>query len=155
MENYLFLTPWIDDYSDCILRPSSRNGGSTWVDSDGLLWLFGGNGVTPNGNRGKSQASVDNNFLRIQVYLNDFWNFNTTSMCWKFVGGSVYGESDENDVTWPYSRRQSHTWIDNDNNLCLFGGEFRYFFYYFIFCKLFYIYWFLILFLIIFKYFIL
>ncbi|MGA9068741.1 MAG: kelch repeat-containing protein [Terracidiphilus sp.] len=53
--------------------PGSREGSSSWTDSSGNLWLFGGCGVDANGNLG---------------LLNDLWEFDPGANAWAWMGGS-------------------------------------------------------------------
>ena len=50
-----------------------REGASTWTDSSGNFWLFGGGGYDSNGNVG---------------YLNDLWELNPSTREWTWMGGS-------------------------------------------------------------------
>jgi N-acetylneuraminic acid mutarotase len=93
--------------------PGAREGGSTWIDASGNLWLFGGNGHDSQG---------------IDDYLSDLWKFDGTN--WTWVSGmdtsvrkGTYGTRG---VTSPSnvlgSRVGALTWIDSGGNLWLFGG---------------------------------
>jgi hypothetical protein len=93
--------------------PAGRGGtltnSSSWTDSSGNLWLFGGSGC---------------------YALNDLWEFNPTSKMWTWMSGSstenpsgVYGTlgvASASNV--PGSRANSVNWIDSSGNLWLFGG---------------------------------
>jgi N-acetylneuraminic acid mutarotase len=90
--------------------PAARNGGVSWVDTKGNLWLFGGAG------------------------FNDLWEFNPSTSEWVWVSGNpvapaaggqpgIYGELQTpaaNDV--PGSRFAAVSWTDSSGNLWLFGG---------------------------------
>jgi hypothetical protein len=88
--------------------PGSRNSSTSWSDSSGNLWLFGGSG-----------------------YFNDLWKFNTTAGTWEWVSGSntnnvggVYGTQGAASIsTMPGSRATAVSWTDSSGNLWLFGGN--------------------------------
>ncbi len=93
--------------------PGTRSNSSSWLDSDGNLWVLGGLGYGIDGYGGS---------------LNDLWKYDGTNWTW-INGGQVrlqpgiYGEkgvADPDNV--PGSRANSVTWIDSDDNLWLFGG---------------------------------
>jgi gliding motility-associated-like protein len=96
--------------------PGSRIGAATWVDNDGNLWLFGGNG------KGRSSRSG---------YLNDLWKYNTSSGIWTWIGGNnttnnsgsynKKGSGSPNNL--PGARMNAVSWTDNRGNFWLFGGE--------------------------------
>jgi N-acetylneuraminic acid mutarotase len=55
--------------------PGGRADASTWTDSSGNLWLFGGNGFGfPNSG--------------VFAILNDLWEFNPSTNQWAWMGGS-------------------------------------------------------------------
>lgn len=107
--------------------PGGRDSGSTWADSSGNLWLFGGEGVDANGNYGQ---------------LNDLWKFNPSTQQWTWIAGSntvpascagsttipcgqpgVYGtlgSADANNI--PGGRNSASFWTDSSGNFWLFGG---------------------------------
>jgi len=90
--------------------PGARDGSVSWVDSSGNLWLFGG----------EVNDSVSN----------DLWMFNPTTKAWTWEsGGSTAGASGvygtlgvaaPNNV--PGARFGAVSWIDENDNLWLFGG---------------------------------
>jgi hypothetical protein len=109
--------------------PPGRSNASTWTDSAGNLWLFGGNSNDP------SQVFAG-------IIYNDLWKFNPASGEWTWVGGSsvppncVTNSADEcaklsvygtlgtpaaGDT--PGSRSSAVTWTDSSGNLWLFGGS--------------------------------
>ena len=57
-------------------RKRSRKplGASSWTDSSGNLWLFGGYGVDANG---------------LESGLNDLWEFNPSTNEWAWMGGAA------------------------------------------------------------------
>ena len=108
--------------------PGSRVGASTWTDSSGNLWLFGGSGSDATGNYG----------------YNDLWEFSPSTNEWTWMGGSntvpcvnqgtcgqpgqygnpgVYGSlgtSAPGNI--PGGRYAASAWIDSSGHLWLFGG---------------------------------
>jgi hypothetical protein len=98
--------------------PGGRAGAVSWADSSGNLWLFGGDGL------GSTYVPVANS------YLNDLWEFNTTTKEWTWVSGSdstnasgVYGtEGVAAGSNTPASLSGAASWIDASGNLWLFGG---------------------------------
>lgn len=99
--------------------PGAREFGTTWTDSNGNLWLFGGEGMVANGGN----------------YLNDLWRFNPSTNQWTWMGGSntlytnggapgVYGTMGVPAAgNQPGARVDSSSWTDRDGNLWLFGGS--------------------------------
>jgi hypothetical protein len=87
-----------------------------WIDSNGNLWLFGGQGFDSAG---------------VQGSLNDLWEFSTTAKTWTWVSGSktvnavgIYGTMGTAAATnTPGSRNESVSWMDNSGNFWLFGGS--------------------------------
>jgi hypothetical protein len=96
--------------------PGGRYGASTWMDSNGNIWLFGGPGYDAAGNY--------NN-------LNDLWQLNSTTHQWTWVGGinvgtlsAVYGTlGTPAAANIPGGRGGAATWTDKNGNFWLFGGE--------------------------------
>lgn len=88
----------------------------SWVDSNGNLWFFGGNGYDANGILGN---------------LNDLWMFNTSTYEWTWVSGSntgnqpaVYGTMGVASATnMPGGRMVYASWTDNNGDFYLFGGQ--------------------------------
>ncbi|HEY2532524.1 MAG TPA: kelch repeat-containing protein [Xanthobacteraceae bacterium] len=88
--------------------PGSRNSSTSWSDSSGNLWLFGGSG-----------------------YFNDLWKFDPTAGTWEWVGGSnstnvagVYGSLGVASTSnMPGARATAISWTDSSGNLWLFGGN--------------------------------
>ncbi len=104
--------------------PGARNAATTWIDSSGNLWLFGGAGQDAN------------NF---GAWLNDLWEYNPGTTEWTWMGGSstipsscttgncgqpgVYGSLDTAASTSvPGARQTAVSWTDQSGNLWLFGG---------------------------------
>ncbi len=95
--------------------PAARLGASTWTDTTGNLWLFGGS----NGSN----------------YRNDLWEFNASALSadftatagqWTWVSGS--SAVDQNGVypptanPYPGARTNAVSWTDASGNFWLFGG---------------------------------
>jgi N-acetylneuraminic acid mutarotase len=95
--------------------PGGRTGASSWVDSLGNLWLFGGSGYDYAGNPG---------------YLNDLWEFNPTAGTWTWVSGSNTSNGHSSYGTLgipsasnvPGGRDVATSWVDASGNFWLFGG---------------------------------
>ena len=101
--------------------PGSRQGGVTWKDTEGNLWLFGGAGY--------DRAGVNG-------YLNDVWEYAVAHRQWIWLGGGstvpgtsqgqpgVYGAPGKPSSTnIPGGREGSAGWTDKAGNLWLFGGR--------------------------------
>lgn len=94
--------------------PGARVSGTTWADSSGDLWLFGGLGVDSTGALG---------------LLNDLWKYSGGQ--WTWMGGSdlvnqlgTYGNEGVPDVHNSLGARTGAVgWIDSAGNLWLFGGN--------------------------------
>jgi len=105
--------------------PGDRWNGATWTDTNGDLWLFGGQGDDATGTEG---------------ILNDLWEFNPSTNEWAWMGGSkildctnypqlychepgVYGALGVAAAgNIPGSRYEAFNWKDKIGNLWLFGG---------------------------------
>jgi N-acetylneuraminic acid mutarotase len=117
-------------------HPGGRYGASSWTDSSGNFWLFGGYGFDGNGSLGA---------------LNDLWEFNPSKSQWVWTGGSSnlvpveftcwhwlnesgnsYGYCGQpgsygvlatpSDANGPGGRIGASSWTDSRGNLWLFGG---------------------------------
>ena len=101
--------------SDSANRPSVRNGGKIVADSEGNIWLFGGKGEDANGDLNQA--------------LNDLWKFDGEN--WMWVSGSnigdqlgIYGTKGiSNPVNVPGGRSEHVMWVDENDNIYIFGGE--------------------------------
>lgn len=91
--------------------PGGRAGSTSWTDSSGNFWLFGGEGPT----------SADENAL---------WKYSPSSNEWTWMSGSntpgaagVYGaQGTSSSSTMPGARGAASGWVDSEGNLWLFGG---------------------------------
>lgn len=98
--------------------PGARDSATSWTDSNGRLWLFGGYGFDSAGTYSE---------------LNDLWVFDTSQGAhgeWAWMGGSevaraigAYGtEYQFADSNVPGSRYEAMNWTDKNGKLWLFGG---------------------------------
>ncbi|HEY1726393.1 MAG TPA: kelch repeat-containing protein [Steroidobacteraceae bacterium] len=94
--------------------PGSRQAASSWIDSSGRLWLFGGYGDDATGGLG---------------YLDDLWQYSPSTGLWTDVAGStadnaagVYGTQATISDGVPGGRQGATSWIDSSGKLWLFGG---------------------------------
>ncbi len=99
--------------------PGSREEATSWTDSQGNLWLFGGYGFDAAYNFG---------------FLNDLWRFDPTINQWTWVAGTndiapslvdpgVYGALGVGELgDTPGGREGGASWTDNQGNFWLFGG---------------------------------
>jgi N-acetylneuraminic acid mutarotase len=96
--------------------PGGRSQSASWIDGNGNLWLFGGEGFTA-GTTG--------------VWLNDLWEFNPSTSEWAWMGGStktgqpgVYGTLGQAAAgNIPGSRNNAASWTDSSGHFWLFGGR--------------------------------
>lgn len=96
-------------------KPGSRTRGTSWVDSIGDLWLFGGYGFDSSTNEG---------------LLNDMWEFSPSTNEWTWMGGGdsvgeggiygVLGVGTPSDI--PGQRWNGNGWTDSIGDLWLFAG---------------------------------
>ncbi len=97
--------------------PGGRQNATLWLDSTGVVWLFGGFGFDSTGT-GAPEGAI----------LNDLWKF--TGGQWTWVSGSnladhngVYGTQTMPAATnFPGARWGAMGWTDASNNLWFFGG---------------------------------
>jgi N-acetylneuraminic acid mutarotase len=98
--------------------PPGRDSSTTWTDSAGNLWLFGG---APGGN-----------FLAVGPSRNDLWKFNPSRAEWTWESGTsndvvvngTYGQLGVPDkANIPGSRAGAIGWVDGSDDLWLFGGS--------------------------------
>jgi len=96
--------------------PGARNGGGSWVDLAGNLWMFGGAGYDAAGTLGN---------------MNDLWEFSPSTGQWSWMSGSstanatgVYGTQGTAAAgNVPGGRVGSVSWLDAGGNFWVFGGE--------------------------------
>lgn len=96
--------------------PPARTESTTWIDSSGVFWLFGG-----------LQLNADGSLLAV---FNDLWSFNPSTGLWTWVGGSstpnaagVYGTQGTGAAgNIPSARMGSSSWVDANGTIWLFGG---------------------------------
>jgi N-acetylneuraminic acid mutarotase len=97
--------------------PGARGGAASWLDANGVLWLFGGDGYDAFGMHG--------------IHLNDLWSFNPKTRLWTWIGGStrqgaagVYGTQGTPAAgNTPGARQFASSWITPSGDLWLFGGS--------------------------------
>lgn len=90
--------------------PGARQMSSTWTDTNGNLWLFGGSGAS---------------------FFNDLWKYDIVSNQWTWVNGdntgnvrAVYGtQGVAAAANKPGARTNAVCWTDHSGNLWLFGGN--------------------------------
>jgi N-acetylneuraminic acid mutarotase len=99
--------------------PGTRQQSNSWTDTQGNLYLFGGQGPE---------------YDSLPSYYNDLWKYTIASGQWTWLTGSnTYINSGSNGVygtqgvaaagNTPGARFKSATWIDSSGNLWLFGGS--------------------------------
>lgn len=99
--------------------------GAKWNDNEGNLWLF----------------SVHGSYYGIgstnQTTTNDLWKFHSSQKKWQWIKGrsrsynptnnyniDFYGDLNiENKENTPFSRLDAMSWVDNNGNLWMFGGQ--------------------------------
>jgi N-acetylneuraminic acid mutarotase len=102
--------------ADPLNVPGARNGAISWIDSDGMFWLFGGGGTDSAGTHGM---------------INDLWKLDPTTLEWTWVSGyrlawqkGFYGTKGTADATGvPGARLDAVSWIGSSGKLWLFGGH--------------------------------
>ncbi|XP_070578735.1 uncharacterized protein [Ptychodera flava] len=100
-------------------NPGCREHGASWVDNDGNLWLFGGEGT----------ATKTIGFYTLTHLLADLWMFDVSAGMWTWMGGFntedpdvFYGIKGKQDVSIsPGPRCESVVWYFN-YTAYLFGG---------------------------------
>lgn len=90
--------------------PGARTLATSWIDSTGNLWLFGGQGYDSAGASGS---------------LNDLWKFNIAQGKWTWVSGAntAWAAGAAPPANAPGGRGGASGWIDASGNLWLFGGN--------------------------------
>jgi hypothetical protein len=96
--------------------PGYRSLATSWTDSSGNLWLFGGGAPT---------SATDGS-----IHLNDLWEFNPDTNQWTWMSGydhtvgGVYGTLGvPAAANVPGARQGAMGWADSSGNLWLFGGS--------------------------------
>jgi N-acetylneuraminic acid mutarotase len=104
--------------------PGGRTSASSWTDSKGNFWLFGGMGYS---------SPLINGAL-YPGYLNDVWEFDPSTNEWTWMGGSnatgygsgypgVYGTlGAPASGNMPGGRYEASSWTDSHGNFWLLGG---------------------------------
>ncbi len=98
-------------------KPGARYASTTWVDSAGNFWLYGGYGLNASGTT--------------YGLLNDLWKYSPTTNKWAWIKGSdtlngkgVFGTKGISAVAnKPSARAYGIGWADDVGNLYLFGGS--------------------------------
>ncbi|MBL7727639.1 MAG: hypothetical protein JNM68_08140 [Dinghuibacter sp.] len=101
--------------ADIANRPASREQASGWADTNGNLWLFGGNGNT----------------ISFSINYNDLWRYNIATNTWTWMKGEntysqngTYGTLGVASINNnPPSRAHATSWLDATGKLWLFGGR--------------------------------
>jgi N-acetylneuraminic acid mutarotase len=102
-------------HSSASNEPGERNGGATWVDANGTLWLFGGFGIDALSNVG---------------VLSDLWSLNPANLQWTWVSGpNVSNSTGDYGVlgvasasNYSPGRMFTNVWQDKSGNVWIFGG---------------------------------
>lgn len=97
------------------VHPAGRMLPNMWKDTNGDIWIFGGQGYPSIGTA---------------TWLSELWKLNTTSMQWTWMGGDSLGCGNTYYGTLgvpssgvrPCARISSTGWVDANNNLWMFGG---------------------------------
>jgi hypothetical protein len=99
-------------------NPGARHRGCMWVDNNGVVWIFGGDGYSPDD-------------FGLTGALNDLWKFENGE--WTFVSGSEWIEDQTNfgnpptprvprDDIYPGGREGCTCWTDDNGHFWLYGG---------------------------------
>ena len=95
-------------------QPGARYSSIGWIDDEGIIWLFGGNGFDSTG---------------FMSTLNDLWKFDGVNWTW-VAGSDVFGEVGTYGTkglahvdNYPGARSQGLSWLDANGNFWLFGGS--------------------------------
>lgn len=96
--------------------PGGNHGATTWRDSAGKFWLFGGTGYSSSGSVGM---------------LNDLWKYDPATLAWTWVSGNSevnrrgsYGPKGKRYLSnTPGGRDHAVSWINSAGELWLFGGD--------------------------------
>jgi len=104
--------------------PGSRYNGCLWEAKNGVLWLFGGYGISPDGNEG----TLIHLFTNYSGWLNDLWKFENGM--WTFVAGSEGADAQSifglpripDSESYPGARYYCVCWKDNNGHFWIYGG---------------------------------
>lgn len=96
--------------------PGARAAAIQWQDSNGLIWIFGGQGY--------------DKFGVSQEHMNDLWSYDPATEQWAWHAGSdfanstgSYNETGLSSTDYvPGARWHASEWLDSSGNLWLFGG---------------------------------
>ncbi|MDB5210195.1 MAG: hypothetical protein JWQ30_1022 [Sediminibacterium sp.] len=107
--NYHYGTKGVTDPAN--LPPGKQNS-VTWVDSKGIVWVFGG---------------IDYYYRGYITYSNDLWKWDGTNWTWvsgeyNYVAGNYGTKGIPAAANIPEPRYGSVSWVDDKDNLWLFGG---------------------------------
>ena len=101
-----------------VSMPGCRSEASSWTDSQGNLWMFGGKGCDKQRNNDSTLG-----------LLSDLWMFNTSSSEWTWMGGSSrknskasYGKKGEASPHNMPGPREASLTFRQGNNFWIFGG---------------------------------
>jgi hypothetical protein len=113
--------------------PGARTGAISWIDKNGDLWLFGGEGFgsseVQTGRLLKKLKAIGVNTILIGL-LNDLWKYEQSINQWIWVSGNnmvnqqgIYGSKGiPSQFNMPGARSNSISWVDFSGTLWLFGG---------------------------------
>lgn len=101
---------------DAANHPSALYNYGAVIDSQDNIWIFGGNGFSADDVAGSN--------------FNDLWKFDTSTKNWTWVDGTltpnqagIYDSKGAPSTTArPGGRRGLSMWLDNDDNIWIFGG---------------------------------
>lgn len=104
------------DLYDANNVPGARSASLQWVDSQGIVWIFGGEGT--------------DKFGIAAGYLNDLWSYDPSINQWAWHSGSdfkgstgSYNQPGLSSTEYvPGARWHSGGWVGEDDRLWLFGG---------------------------------
>ncbi len=105
--------------------PGGREGGATWTDASGNLWLFGGQGFELQGNPSPATLYGDLNDLWECPMTGDYcqWQLEETLATGIYTYPIAQNENTPTNGSRPGGRYGSATWVDHSGNFWLFGGE--------------------------------
>lgn len=90
--------------------PGNRIDASMWADRDGNIWLFGG-----------YYTKITNGVAK-QFISNAMWKYDTKAKTWTWISGDIDKQIDVNQGTGPAGRVGAITWIDENDDLWVYGG---------------------------------